>query len=224
MKKKFCFIFARGGSSRLKNKNMKLLNNKPLIYYSINFAKKSKIFDDIFVSTDSNIIARYAKKLGVNVINRPKKLASKKAIEFHAWKHAINYLNLNKVEFDIFVSLPCTAPLRKLSDLNKCLKALKTKNELVMTYYHDGHSTDLKIEKSSNKVSYLSYKTQFENKKKVGTLTCVAYVTTPYYISKNKDLLDGKLVLTEVLKSRAIDINDEVDFKVAETLIKKKLS
>ena len=44
---------------------MKLLNNKPLIYYSINFAKKSKIFDDIFVSTDSNIIARYAKKLGV---------------------------------------------------------------------------------------------------------------------------------------------------------------
>lgn len=221
MKKKFCFIFARGGSSRLKNKNMKLLNNKPLIYYSINFAKKSKIFDDIFVSTDSNIIARYVKKLGVNVINRPKKLASKRAVEFKAWKHAVNYLHSKNIKFDIFVNLSCTAPLRKIDDVMNCVKSLKRKNQLVMTYYNDGHSDNLKIKKSANKVKYLSFKTKFETNKQLGTLTSVAYVSTPEYIKRNKDLLDGELILVKVPKKRSIDINDEIDFFLAESLIKK---
>ena len=68
-KKKFkviCIIPARGGSKGLKLKNLRKVN-KPLIYYPINAAIKSRVCDHIFVSTDSKKIAYEAKKLGANV-------------------------------------------------------------------------------------------------------------------------------------------------------------
>ena len=49
----YAFIFARGGSKRIKNKNLVLLNSKPLIYYSIEQSLKTKLFKKIFISTDS---------------------------------------------------------------------------------------------------------------------------------------------------------------------------
>ena len=69
------FIFARGGSKGIKNKNIKLLNGKPLLFYSIDMAKKFCKKENIFVSTDSNKIALIAKKYGVQVIKRPKLLS-----------------------------------------------------------------------------------------------------------------------------------------------------
>ena len=70
--KKICFIFAREGSTRLKNKNIKMFNKKPLIYHSINIAKKTKLFSDIYVSTDSIKISKLAEKYGAKIIKRPK--------------------------------------------------------------------------------------------------------------------------------------------------------
>ena len=60
--KSICIIPARGGSKRIKNKNIKNFFDKPLIYYSIKAAIKSNIFDKIIVSTDSKKIASIAKK------------------------------------------------------------------------------------------------------------------------------------------------------------------
>ena len=59
----FAFIFARGGSKGIKNKNIIKINNKPLIYYSIHLAKKMKEIDEVYVSSDSNNILNIAKKL-----------------------------------------------------------------------------------------------------------------------------------------------------------------
>ena len=58
-----CFIFARGGSQGLKNKNIKILNGKPLIAYSIEKAKKINMISDIIVSTDSKKIEKNFKIL-----------------------------------------------------------------------------------------------------------------------------------------------------------------
>ena len=65
-------IPAKGSSSRLKNKNMRFLLKKPLIYWTIKHAKESNLIDKIYVSTDSTKIAKLAKKLKVGVIKRPK--------------------------------------------------------------------------------------------------------------------------------------------------------
>ena len=73
--KTIAFIFARGGSKRLKNKNVKLLNNKPLIYYSIKIAQELKIVSDVYVSSDDKNILKISKKYGANIIKRPKYLS-----------------------------------------------------------------------------------------------------------------------------------------------------
>jgi len=86
-------IPAKGSSSRLKNKNIRFLFKKPLIYWTIKHAKESKLIDKIFVSTDSEKIATFAKKMEVGVIRRPKKLCGETPI-IDVYKHA--YKNLKK--------------------------------------------------------------------------------------------------------------------------------
>ena len=77
MIKRLAIIPARGGSKRIKNKNLKFFFGKPLIYYSILAAKKSKIFSKIHVSSDSSKILNYVKNLNVQTeFKRPKNLSN----------------------------------------------------------------------------------------------------------------------------------------------------
>ena len=77
MKKKIlAMIPARIGSERLKKKNLALINNKPLVYYAINAAKKSQIFDKIYINSDDKIFNKIAKRYKVDFYLRPKKLGS----------------------------------------------------------------------------------------------------------------------------------------------------
>ena len=70
-----CSICARGGSKEIPNKNIKILNGKPLLFYTIEQAKKSRIFDKILISTDSEIIKNLAIKYGAEYIcKRPNAL------------------------------------------------------------------------------------------------------------------------------------------------------
>ena len=92
-----------------------------------------------------------------------------------------------------------------------------------MTFYYGDLNDKLSIKKSNNKVSYI-LNTNHLKSNKVAHLTTVAYVTTPNYINKYKNLLGGNISLVEVPKIRAVDINDIVDFKFAENLINKKMN
>ena len=79
----------RGGSQGLKNKNLKIINGKPLMYYTISQALKSKIFDKVVVSTDSKKILKFAKSYGADGwFLRPKKLSSNSSSKVAAIKHA----------------------------------------------------------------------------------------------------------------------------------------
>jgi len=215
-----CFIFARAGSKRLKNKNMKKFCGKPLIFHSINFAKKYFKTSRVYVSTDSNIIKNYAKRLNVNVIDRPKKLARDNSEEFLAWKHAVNTVEKEGTKFDIFLSLPSTAPLRSYQDVKKCLKKLKSKNEIIVTCFKSEFPTNIRVKKSLNKYFYIH---GTRSKRMSYQLTTSAYVTTPKYIKKSSRIFSGKLKLSEVPLERSIDINNIFDFKFAEVLSKNKL-
>ena len=97
MSKVIALIFARGGSKGVRRKNIKPLNKKPLILYTLELAKKSNLFDHIFVSTEDKEIADIALKSGVGVIKRPRNLASDTSPEFKSWKHAVKYLESKKL-------------------------------------------------------------------------------------------------------------------------------
>ena len=125
-------IPARKNSQRIKNKNIKLFNGKPLIYYSINLAKKSKKIKKIFVSSDNPKILKIAKKYGAEIILRPKKFSNDNSSEIDAWKHAIRYLQNKNDKFDNFISLPCTSPLRIRKDINIAIQRIKNNNDIIV--------------------------------------------------------------------------------------------
>ena len=114
------FIFARGGSKGLKNKNLLKFKKKSLLANSILQAKNSKLIKKVFVSTDSIKIKKEAIKYKALVpFLRPKKLAGDKSPEINSWKHAIDYLNKKLNIFpDYIASVPTTSPLRNTSDIN----------------------------------------------------------------------------------------------------------
>jgi len=119
-------IPARGGSKGIKNKNLYKLNGKPLIYYSIQAAKKSKLLTDFVVSTDSLEIKKISESYGANVpFIRPKFLSNDKALAVPTIQHAVSFCEtFNKFKYDYIVMLQPTAPLRTHYDIDNSLSKL----------------------------------------------------------------------------------------------------
>ena len=124
--KTICLIPARGGSKRIKNKNIKKFFGRPLLERVIDNAKKSKLFDDIFVSTDSILIKKLAIKCGAIVpFIRSKKLSNDHAIIKSVIDDFINKVILDKKQkINIFVLYPTSIFVDKKL-INKCNKMLK---------------------------------------------------------------------------------------------------
>ena len=122
MKKKIhAIILARGGSKGIKNKNLILINKKPLIYWSIINCLKSKKISSTWVSSDNKKILDFSKKIGAKTILRPKKLASDKASSDSAWAHAAKHIEkFDKI--DIIIGVQPTSPIRLSSDFNNAIK------------------------------------------------------------------------------------------------------
>ena len=127
MKKKIiALIPARAGSKRIKNKNLQDINGKPLIYYSINYALNSKIFDKVIVSTNSRKIRSEALKYGAQVpFIRPNKISSDKTSDFEVFKHTLDWLKNNENYYpEYIVYLRPTTPFRTKSLLKSCLSLI----------------------------------------------------------------------------------------------------
>ena len=228
MKLNYAFIFARGGSKGIKNKNIKLFNKKPLIYYSINLAKKIKEIKKVFVSSDSKKILKIAKKFGANTIFRPKELSRDHSSEIDAWKHAVRHLKKKGEKFDNFVSLPCTSPLRKEIDIKTALKKIKKKKDFILGISKSNKSPNFNIVNIiKNKISLLETNKISKNRQ---TSNEIFYITTVVYACNSELILNIKKTIwecdvkyIEIPKIRSIDIDDIFDFKLAELIFKKKL-
>lgn len=120
-------IPARSGSKRLPSKNFLKLGGSPLISYTINSAKKSKLINKIFVSTDSKEVVKICKSHGIDIpILRPKKLAEDKTSSISVIKHVLLYLQKNEnYEPDIILLLQPTSPFRTTQIIDKSIQLLK---------------------------------------------------------------------------------------------------
>lgn len=117
-KKIVAIIPARAGSKGIPNKNMAIINNKPLIYYTINKALSSKWLDEIVVSTDGEEIAAYAASLGVKVVKRPKNLALDTSKTIECIMHTLDSLARMGQQFDYMLILQPTSPLRTTAQID----------------------------------------------------------------------------------------------------------
>ena len=129
----FAFIFARGGSKGLPGKNIKDLGGLPLLAHGIRLAQAMDRVERVFVSTDDDQIAAVATQFGADVIDRPAALATDTASEWMAWQHAIEHVRALGLDFDVFLSLPATSPLRNAQDVGNCLDALQADIDIVIT-------------------------------------------------------------------------------------------
>ena len=132
-KRILALIPARGVSKGIKNKNIRTLNGKPLIAYTIEAAGGSRYVDTVLVTTDSEEIADVAREYGAYVpFLRPAGLASDTARTIDAVLHAVRWLrqeNNAGMEYDILILLQPTSPLRTAEDLDAALELFEEKGE-----------------------------------------------------------------------------------------------
>jgi len=220
-------ICARGGSKGLPGKNIKPLNGIPLIGWSINIAKEIGRASRIIVSTDSEEIAKVALEYGAEVpFIRPKDLAQDDSPEWLVWRHAIDYLERHDSEnIDAIVVLPVTAPLRSIKDVNACIDLFEEGEvDSVITVSEANRSPYFNmIVNDDNGLSLLAItpKSQIirrQDAPEVYDMTTVAYVADVGFVKNHNGIFNGKVKSVVIPKQRAIDIDDLLDFKIAECL------
>lgn len=223
-------ICARSGSKGILNKNIKLLNGIPLIVRTINQVKKLKDIDRIIVSTDSKEIADIAINAGAEVpFMRPKKLAKDNTPEWLVWRHALESIKtIDHYTPEIMISVPVTAPLRNVEDLQNCINEFKKGLADVVITVTDSHRNPyfnmIKIDKkgmSNLVIKPLKKITRRQDTPIVYDMTTVAYVTTPKFVMKKDGIFSGKVRHVHIPIERALDIDTPFDFKIAELLLSK---
>ena len=214
------FIFARGGSKGIINKNMRDFDGIPLIAHTIKNAIASKLFEDIVVSTDSEEIAEVSRKYGGNIpFIRPSNLATDKSSEWLSWRHAIDEYDISS---EYFVSLPCTSPLRDYKEIANMIDLYKTrKYDAVVGITESNHSPDFNMvyKNNNDSIEIMNSNQHVINRKqdfkKCFLITTYAYITSINYIKNSKHLFDGKIGGYQISKNQSIDIDDIHDFNYA---------
>lgn len=220
------FIFARGGSKGVPDKNIRLLGGKPLLAHSIEAGLKSGMLDRIIVSTDSENIAKVAIEYGAEVpFLRPVELALDDSPEWMAWRHAIMQMD----SFDLFVSLPATSPLRSPADIATCVKAYQNGGcDVVITCKKASrHPSFNMIYQDNMGLSHLVMPVdkainRRQDAPDVYDMTTVAYVLHPEFVISRNQIFDGRVRAVIIPEIRAVDIDTPLDFEFAEFLYTKK--
>ena len=228
--KTYAFVFARGGSKGVPGKNIRELNGKPLLAYSIDLAKDIVPVDNIFVSTEDKTIASIAIKYGATIINRPEELAQDNTPEWLAWQHAVKWLEDRGDSFDVFLSLPTTSPLRNRIDIKSALEKLNRNTDMVLTITDAARSPWFNMVKLNND-GYIELFLQNgmnihrrQDTPIIYNLTTVAYVSRPEFIKLKNGIFEGRVKGVKIPSERALDIDSELDFEIAEFLISKRLN
>jgi pseudaminic acid cytidylyltransferase len=221
--KTICLIPARGGSKRIKNKNIKKFFGKPLLERVIKNAKKSKLFDDIFVSTDSILIKKLATKCGAIVpYMRSKKLSNDHAIIKSVIDDFINKVILNKKEkINIFVLYPTSIFVSK-EMIIKCSKMLK-KTEYVTIVKKFPHPIQRALKFNKKKLQPLNLKKKmmrtqdledyYYNSGQIDCFKLDAWLKKKIFFKMN-----AKFIILKDIES--IDIDTPDDLKLAYKIFK----
>jgi len=131
---KLYLITARGGSKGVPGKNIKELYGKPLIYYSLDVAKKLAKDTDICVTTDSQEIIKKVEDYGIKIpFVRPKYLATDAAGSYEVIVHAVKYYQSKGTYYDCVVLLQPTSPFRTKQNVQDALKLYSGKYDMVVS-------------------------------------------------------------------------------------------
>ena len=219
-----CIIPARSGSKRIKNKNIKLFDGKPIISYAIQLAKSCGLFKRIIVSTDSYNISKIAKKYGAEVpFLRSKKLANDFTSTSDVLIDCINKISSQNTKYH-FCLYPTTTLLFK-KDLINSFKKIKQNDFDLLVPVLDYNVSPYRALKFVGK-NRIEYKLKKFAHSRFQDLPRLCHDSGSFYIYKTKSLLRYNRYMPKkttyyFLDSwRAINIDTESDFKFAEFMFK----
>jgi CMP-N-acetylneuraminic acid synthetase/spore coat polysaccharide biosynthesis predicted glycosyltransferase SpsG len=218
--KTLVIIPARGGSKGIPRKNIRYLNGKPLIAYSIETAKQSKYVDKIIVSTDDNEIATIAEKYGAEIILRPEHLASDEVPLDPVIYDVVEKLENQGIFFDYIVTIQPTSPLLKTKTLDKVIETLVNGDyDTVLTAVDDRHLAWTK----ENEVFIPKYKERKNRQylppeyRETG-----AILASKRSVITQDNRIGQRVTLYEVDKYESVDIDSPMDWWIAEKILKRK--
>ncbi|MBO7329611.1 MAG: acylneuraminate cytidylyltransferase family protein [Lentisphaeria bacterium] len=222
------WIFVKGDSLNFSGKNIRLLNGKPLVAYTIEAAKKSRYIKDVFVSTDSTEIAAMAEQYGAIVpFLRPDELSNNQVPVQRAWKHAVEW-NRNQNEFatmDIMVSLPMTVPLRSSAEIDEAIELYLQGNcdSVIAVSPSNRHPAyDMVFINDCGNVNLILPNDDplaRKRKSQAYEITNVVNVCSAKFAETEQNYLRNRVKAIVVPREHSIDIRSELDFRLAEILL-----
>ena len=227
------FIFARGGSKGVPRKNIRPLAGKPLLAYAIAAARASRWIDRVIVSTDDDEIAAVARRYGAETpFRRPAELASDTAAEWLSWQHALRAVEQESSRLpDVFVSIPAPAPLRSVTDVDACVATLVEGDaDMVITVTEAQRSPYFNMvtidpQRGARLVADAGERVvRRQDAPKVYDITTVAYAARPEFILNSESMFDGRVACVVIPPERALDIDSELDFQIAEFFLARTAS
>ena len=213
-------IPARDNSKRIKNKNLLKINNKPILEINYNNLKKTKIFDKIILSSESNRIQKLSKKIGFDlVINRPKNLSKDDTSTASVISHAIKFL-ADKINFTHVCCIYPMAILIGKNDLLKAKQIIKKKNEIIFPALKYSHPIQraFKINKNSNIKYNISHKLL---SRKTQSFSEYFHDAGQFYLGSNyawKNFIDTKKRCFKIKNDKAIDVDNYDDFEILKAI------
>jgi CMP-N,N'-diacetyllegionaminic acid synthase len=222
--KKIAVIPARGGSKAVPLKNIKALNGKPLIEYTIETAIKANVFDKIIVSTDHDVISNICEKFKeVEIIHRPDYLSLDGSSTESAIIHACDTIEKKEgYSFDVIVTLEPTSPMRSIETIIKC--SLLIDNPDIDSVVGVIESTEVfgKIESGEYKLLNPNQPRRRQDRDALYKISSTIFATKVKTLRKFNDILGGVTAPLIVKEEEAIDINTEFDFLLAEAIMQLK--
>lgn len=224
--KNLAIIPARSGSKGLKDKNVKLLNGVPLIGYSIDVAMSTGIFEEVMVSTDSEQYADIAKKCGANVpFLRSERNSTDAASSWDVVREIIENYRKQGREFDTVCLLQPTSPLRISQDIIGAYDLFEKKSATtIISVCESDHSPLWQniLDESLSMDNFI--KTDKSSRQMLDTyyrINGAVYIVNVEHIMKNTNIYENSYAYI-MPRERSIDIDEELDFIIAEALIQRR--
>ncbi len=223
-------VFARGGSKGVPDKNLRLLAGRTLVERAIEQAAEVPGVERVIVSTDSERIAAVARDAGAEVPwLRPPELSVDTAREWDAWQHLLAWLTEHDECPDRLLVVPCTAPLRQVDDLTRCVEAsVRTGADVVITVtpaHRNPWFNMVRLDDDGSARLVLEPPERIHRRQDappVHDVGTVAFVVDPTYVASASSLYDGHVVGVEVPAERSLDIDTETDLAFAEFLLARR--
>lgn len=235
MNKTIAIIPARGGSKKIPQKNIKFLNDIPLINYTINVALSNANIQRVIVSTDDSEIAKISEECGAEVpFLRPASIAQDKTPDRPVILHILDWLK-NKENFnpDRVLYLRPTTPFKNNEIINKCLEKLNSNPTATsVRTVHKAEGIDHPYWMFRDKMGYivpfiegidLSKYYQRQLLPECYKINGVVDIIKPEVVLNDSNMYGEKVSFIEINDIHAVDIDTQLDFEFAEFLLKKKM-